>query len=158
MKSLSRVRLQPTRLLHPWDFPGKSTGVGCHCLLHLRILAMFKRNCNSHPRLLLLFKHSYLISHQVRPTLTPNQSPFPPFHPYHSPGRPWVPPPPRPTHHLLLPCLTPQSAFKRPWHTIIDHFMPRSYLLPRRPGLALIFGVQVQVPELKEALRLPDCI
>ena len=21
---------QPTRLLHPWDFPGKSTGVGCH--------------------------------------------------------------------------------------------------------------------------------
>ena len=25
--------LQPTRLLSPWDFPGKSTGVGCHCLL-----------------------------------------------------------------------------------------------------------------------------
>ena len=25
--------LQPTRLLHPWNFPGKSTGVGCHCLL-----------------------------------------------------------------------------------------------------------------------------
>ena len=25
--------LQPTRLLPPWDFPGKSTGVGCHCLL-----------------------------------------------------------------------------------------------------------------------------
>ena len=24
--------LQPTRL-HPWDFLGKSTGVGCHCLL-----------------------------------------------------------------------------------------------------------------------------
>ena len=23
------------RLLRPWDFPGKSTGVGCHCLLHL---------------------------------------------------------------------------------------------------------------------------
>ena len=37
-KSLSRVRLlgphglQPTRLLRPWDFLGKSTGVGCHCL------------------------------------------------------------------------------------------------------------------------------
>ena len=29
--------LQPTRLLHPWDFPGKSTGVGCHCL-HLPII------------------------------------------------------------------------------------------------------------------------
>ena len=25
--------LQPTRLLRPWNFPGKSTGVGCHCLL-----------------------------------------------------------------------------------------------------------------------------
>ena len=28
--------LQPTRLLCPWDFPGKSTGVGCHCLLQGR--------------------------------------------------------------------------------------------------------------------------
>ena len=26
--------LQPTRLLRPWDFPGKSTGLGCHRLLH----------------------------------------------------------------------------------------------------------------------------
>ena len=25
--------LQPTRRLHPWKFPGKSTGVGCHFLL-----------------------------------------------------------------------------------------------------------------------------
>ena len=25
--------LQPTRLRRPWDCPGKSTGVGCHCLL-----------------------------------------------------------------------------------------------------------------------------
>ena len=22
-----------SRSVHPWDFPGKSTGVGCHCLL-----------------------------------------------------------------------------------------------------------------------------
>ena len=27
--------LQPTRPLHPWDFPGKSTGVGCHRLQQL---------------------------------------------------------------------------------------------------------------------------
>ena len=27
--------LQPTRLLRPWDFPGKSTGVGCHRLLQM---------------------------------------------------------------------------------------------------------------------------
>ena len=43
VKSLSRVRPsttpfdpQPSRLLHPWDFPGKSTGVGCHCLLRVK--------------------------------------------------------------------------------------------------------------------------
>ena len=32
--------LQPTRLLRPWDFPGKSTGVGCHCLLQIMVLMM----------------------------------------------------------------------------------------------------------------------
>ena len=26
-------RRQPTRLPHPWDSPGKNTGVGCHLLL-----------------------------------------------------------------------------------------------------------------------------
>ena len=26
-------RRQPTRLCHPWDSPGKNTGVGCHFLL-----------------------------------------------------------------------------------------------------------------------------
>ena len=30
--------LQPTRLLCPWDFPGKSTGVRCHCLLRKRAI------------------------------------------------------------------------------------------------------------------------
>ena len=41
VKSLSHVQLlathglKPTRLLRPWDFPGKSTGVGCHCLLQI---------------------------------------------------------------------------------------------------------------------------
>ena len=41
VKLLSGVRLfvtpwtvQPTRLLPPWDSPGKSTGVGCCFLLH----------------------------------------------------------------------------------------------------------------------------
>ena len=31
--SLRPYGLQPTRLLCPWDFPGKRTGVGCHFLL-----------------------------------------------------------------------------------------------------------------------------
>ena len=32
--SLRPHRRQPTRLPHPWDSPGKNTGVGCHFLLH----------------------------------------------------------------------------------------------------------------------------
>ena len=36
--SLRPHGLQPTRLLRPWDFPGKSTGVGCHCLLQSKFL------------------------------------------------------------------------------------------------------------------------
>ena len=41
----------PTRLLRPWDFPGKSTGVECHCLLRFLTTRgkkdldlLFKRN------------------------------------------------------------------------------------------------------------------
>ena len=30
-------RQKPTRLHCPWDSPGKNTGVGCHCLLHVLI-------------------------------------------------------------------------------------------------------------------------
>ena len=37
--SLPPHGLQPTRFLHPWEFPGKSTGVGCHCLLQKKCLA-----------------------------------------------------------------------------------------------------------------------
>ena len=39
LSHFSRIRLctthrkQPTRLPHPWDSPGKNTGVGCHFLL-----------------------------------------------------------------------------------------------------------------------------
>ena len=42
--------LQPTRLLRPWDFPGKSTGVGCHCLLQDYILIYPKFNLLIHHR------------------------------------------------------------------------------------------------------------
>ena len=37
--------LQPTRLLRPWDFPGKSTGVGCHCLLREKAKEESKYRC-----------------------------------------------------------------------------------------------------------------
>ena len=32
-ESLQPHGLEPTTLLCPWDFPGKSTGVGCYFLL-----------------------------------------------------------------------------------------------------------------------------
>jgi len=41
--------LQPSRLLHPWDFPGKSTGVGCHCLLLVQSLRSHKSPTLCHP-------------------------------------------------------------------------------------------------------------
>ena len=44
--------LQPARLLCPWDFPGKNTGVGCHALLQ----GTFPTQ-GSHPRLLCLLHH-----------------------------------------------------------------------------------------------------
>ena len=34
--------LQSARLLQPWDFPGKSTGVGCHCLLQNSLIVKAK--------------------------------------------------------------------------------------------------------------------
>ena len=41
--------LQPTRLLCPWDFPSKSTAVGCHCLLRQNplVLYLFFHSTNS---------------------------------------------------------------------------------------------------------------
>ena len=42
-ESLRPHGLQPTRLLHPWDSPGKSAGVGCHCLLQVSNKHMLNR-------------------------------------------------------------------------------------------------------------------
>ena len=62
--SLRLHGLQPTRLLCPWDFPGKSTGVGCHCLLRnsndnsLKGSFLKTTNFSSHyyfPNLIVLF-------------------------------------------------------------------------------------------------------
>ena len=46
--------LQPSRLLHPWDVPGKSTGVGCHCFLHMRSNNLHFSPAGVHAKLLLL--------------------------------------------------------------------------------------------------------
>ena len=51
--------LQPTRLLRPWDFQGKSTGVGCHFLLQ----GIFPAQ-GSNPGLPHYRQTLYLLSHQ----------------------------------------------------------------------------------------------
>ena len=43
--SLRPHGLQPISLLHPWDFPGKSTGVGCHGLLWAKVLNSNNSKC-----------------------------------------------------------------------------------------------------------------
>ena len=47
--SLPPHGLQPTRLLRPWDFPGKSPGVGCHRLLQVEDEAVLKRESITDP-------------------------------------------------------------------------------------------------------------
>ena len=42
-ESLGSHGLQPPTLLCPWDFPGNSTGVGCHFLLQARVLEWVAR-------------------------------------------------------------------------------------------------------------------
>jgi len=45
-------RRQPTRLPRPWDSPGKTTGVGCHCLLQCRKVKSESEVAESCPTLL----------------------------------------------------------------------------------------------------------
>ena len=43
--------LQPTRLLRPWDSPGKSTGMGCHFLLQCMTVKSEREVAQSCPTL-----------------------------------------------------------------------------------------------------------
>ena len=51
---------QPTRLLHPWYFPGKSIGVGCHCL-NLREVLLWLLKFSGCSSKLFLHRHVALI-------------------------------------------------------------------------------------------------
>ena len=75
MSDSLRLRgLWPTRLLHPWDIPGKSTGVGCHLLLQGIFLTL-----GSNPGLPHCRQTLYCLSHQGSPNReapgTPTQVP-----------------------------------------------------------------------------------
>ena len=57
--SLRPRELKPTRLLRPWDFPGKNTGVGCHCLLRNHPIVLLKQNVSGGQGLLHMpYNHS----------------------------------------------------------------------------------------------------
>ena len=49
--SVRPQRRQPTRLPHPWDSPGKNTGVGCHFLLQCRKVKSEREVAESCPTL-----------------------------------------------------------------------------------------------------------
>ena len=57
--SLQLHGLQPTMLLHPWDFPGNNNGLGCHFLLQ----GIFPTQ-GSNPGLLHCRQTLYRLSHQ----------------------------------------------------------------------------------------------
>ena len=59
---LGTHKLQPSRLLCPWGFPGKNTGVGCHFLLQGIFLTQGSNLGLPHCRQIL-----YCLSHQGNP-------------------------------------------------------------------------------------------
>ena len=58
--------MKPTRLLRPWDFPGKSTGVGCHFLLQGLFMTQ-----GSNPGFLHCRQIFYHLSHEGSPINQP---------------------------------------------------------------------------------------
>ena len=56
-------RWQPTRLLCPWDSPGKNTGVGCHFLLQC---VKVKSERESHVQ---LFETPWTVAYQAPPSM-----------------------------------------------------------------------------------------
>ena len=58
------IGLQPTRLLCPWDFPSKDTGVGCHFLLQGIFPTQGSNTGLLHCRQIL-----YQLSYKGRPTI-----------------------------------------------------------------------------------------
>ena len=73
--SLRPHGLQPTRLLSPWDFPGKNNGLGCHlsryealfCQLWIKLLltSVCKVLCGYKFQLLCNYQGAWLPNHMV---------------------------------------------------------------------------------------------
>ena len=63
--SVQPHRWQPTRLPHPWDSPGKNTGVGCHFLLQC-VLEKSEREVTQS---CLLLATPWTAAHQASPSM-----------------------------------------------------------------------------------------
>ena len=63
--SVGPHRRQPTRLPHPWDSPGKNTGVGCHFLLQ----CMKVKSESEVPQSCRLFTTPWTAAHQAPPSM-----------------------------------------------------------------------------------------
>ena len=67
--------LQPNRLLHPWDFPGKSTGVGCYRLLRANKCDIWIETCHrnfTHIVCSVFCCHMYSVAAVVSSSLGPH--------------------------------------------------------------------------------------
>ena len=62
-------RQQPTKLLCPWDSPGKNTGVGCHFLLQCMKVKSEREVVQSCPTLVGLFETPWTAAHQAPPSM-----------------------------------------------------------------------------------------
>ena len=80
--SLRPHGLQPTRLLYPWDFPSKSTGVGCHRLSVQFSSLQFSRSVVS----------DSLQPHESQHARPPCPSPTPGVHSNSHPSSQWCHP------------------------------------------------------------------
>ena len=68
---LKRLSSSSSRLLFPWDSPGKNTGVGCHALLQGFFLTQ-----GSNPGLLHCRQILYHLSHQENPSSQVHEGKF----------------------------------------------------------------------------------
>ena len=64
--SVQPHRWQPSRLPHPWDSPGKNTGVGCHFLFQCMKVKSEVAQSLSHVRLLAT---RWTAAHQAPPSM-----------------------------------------------------------------------------------------
>ena len=94
LSRFSRVRLcatprrQPTRLPHPWDSPGKNTGVGCHFLLQCMKVKSESEVAQSCPTLSDPMDYGWTAAYQAPPSMESSRQEYCSGLPFPSPGDP----------------------------------------------------------------------